>query len=124
MVKGGGEFIIGARRDSVFGPVVMFGLGGVYVELLQDVAFRATPVSRTEILSMLKQTRAQRLLAGFRGEDPLDQEAVVRTVEQLGVLIECSPEISDVEINPLAVFTEGKGATAVDVRILLTHEKG
>ncbi len=123
MVKGGGEFIIGARRDSVFGPVVMFGLGGVYVELLQDVAFRAAPVSRTEIISMLKQTRAQRLLAGFRGEDPLDQEAVVHAVEQLGALIECSPEISDVEINPLAVFTEGKGATAVDVRILLTREK-
>ncbi len=121
MVKGRGEFIIGARRDPIFGPVVMFGLGGVYVELLQDVAFRAAPAGRTEVLSMIKETRAQRLLAGFRGEAPLDQGAVIQTIDRLGALILRVPALGDIEINPLAVFREGEGATAVDVRILLSR---
>ena len=121
MVKGRGEFIIGARRDPIFGPVVMFGLGGVYVELLQDVAFRAAPAGRTEVLSMIKETRAQRLLAGFRGEAPLDQGAMIQTIDRLGALILRVPALSDIEINPLAVFREGEGATAVDVRILLSR---
>lgn len=118
MIKGGAEFIVGARCDAVFGPIVMFGLGGVYVELLQDVAFRAAPPSHSDVIRMIKETRAHRLLAGFRGEDPLDQPAVVRTIGQLSRLVTSCPGIADVEINPLAVFATG--ATAVDVRILLS----
>lgn len=117
MIKGGAEFILGARRDPVFGPIVMFGLGGVYVELIKDVTFRAAPPGQLEIIRMIEETRAHRLLAGFRGEDPLDQPAVVRAIGQLSRLVISCPRIADVEINPLAVFSTG--ATAVDVRIML-----
>jgi len=120
MIRPGLEIIIGARRDSSFGPIVMFGLGGIYVEVMKDVSFRALPLSRAEAISMIKQIRSYPLLLGVRGEKRKDINGVVDTILKLGALIEECPSIADVEINPLVVYEQGKGVQAVDARILIT----
>jgi acyl-CoA synthetase (NDP forming) len=124
MVKKGTETIIGARRDHAFGPVIMFGLGGIYVEVMKDVAFRALPLDRREILSMLKDIRSYSLLLGVRGESQRDIDSIVDTIIKLGSLIRKCDDISDIEINPLTVYENGQGAMAVDVRILLSDRPG
>ncbi|MBU7019106.1 MAG: acetate--CoA ligase family protein [Theionarchaea archaeon] len=121
MVKSGTETIIGARRDSSFGPIVMFGLGGIYVEVLKDVSFRAYPVTRKEVLTMMGETRSYPILLGVRGEDQKDIDGVVQTILKVGAIIDECPRISDIEINPLVVY-EHRGVKAVDVRILLKKE--
>jgi acetyl coenzyme A synthetase (ADP forming)-like protein len=122
MIEKGTETIIGARRDRAFGPVIMFGLGGIYVEVLKDVAFRALPLDRREIISMLKDIRSYSLLLGVRGETQRDIESIIDTIIKLGKVIRKCEDISDVEINPLMVYEQGQGAMAVDVRILLSDK--
>jgi acetyltransferase len=100
----------------------MFGLGGVYVEVMKDVAFRALPLSRREIMDMIKETRSYPLLLGARGEAQKDIDSVVSIIIKLGALISKCPVISDIEINPLTVYEQGDGAKALDVRILLAKE--
>ena len=124
MVKKGIETIIGARRDRSFGPVIMFGMGGIYVEVLKDVSFRALPLDKREILRMIKETKAYPLLLGVRGEAKKDIDMVIETIIKLGSLLVKCPDISDIEINPLMVYDQGKGVKAVDVRILLTKDGG
>ena len=116
------ETIVGARRDTVFGPIIMFGLGGVYVEIMKDVAFRALPLARTEIIKMIKETRSYPLLLGVRGEEKKDMDDVIDVILKLSSLIQKCPFIADIEINPLMVYEQGQGTKAVDVRILLTQE--
>lgn len=123
MVAKGMETIIGARRDRTFGPMIMFGLGGIYVEVMKDVAFRALPINRKEILSMVKEVRAYPLLLGVRGEEKKDLDAVVDTIIKVGTILQKCDRISDIEINPLMVYEHGQGVKAVDVRILLTSGK-
>lgn len=123
MVTKGMETIIGARRDRTFGPMIMFGLGGIYVEVMKDVAFRALPINRKEILSMVKEIRAYPLLLGVRGEEKKDLDAVVDTIIQVGTILQKCDRISDIEINPLMVYEHGMGVKAVDVRILLASGK-
>jgi acetyltransferase len=123
MVARGMETIIGARRDRTFGPMIMFGLGGIYVEVMKDVAFRALPVSRKEILAMVKEIRAYPLLLGVRGEEKKDLDGVVDTIIKVGAILRKCERISDIEINPLVVYEHGRGVKAVDVRILLTSGK-
>ena len=123
MVKMGTETIVGARRDSTFGPIIMFGLGGIYVEVMKDVAFRALPIARKEIMSMVKQIRAYPLLLGVRGEEKKDVDSVVDTIIKVGTIIQKCKLISDIEINPLVVYENGRGVKAVDVRILITNVK-
>jgi acetyl coenzyme A synthetase (ADP forming)-like protein len=119
MAPKGQEVIVGMKRDPNFGPLLMFGLGGVYVELFGDVAFRVAPVSRGEALEMIQQTKAGRLLTGFRGLVEADVEAVVDTILRLSQLALDFPEIAEVEINPLLVLPKGQGALALDGRIIL-----
>lgn len=119
MVQSGTETIIGARRDASFGPIVMFGLGGIYVEVLKDVSFRAYPVTRKEVLTMMEETRSYPLLLGVRGEEQKDIDGVVETILKVGAVLNMCPPISDIEINPLVVYEHGQGVKAVDVRILL-----
>ncbi len=119
MIKSGIETIIGARRDRSFGPIVMFGLGGIYVEIMKDVSFRAFPVSRSGAMRMISETRSYPLLLGVRGEKMKDVDAIADTIIRVGSLLHQSPGITDIEINPLVVFDQGKGVKAVDVRILL-----
>ena len=120
MAPRGQEVIVGLRRDPGFGPVVMFGLGGIYVELFKDVSFRVAPVSAAEALEMIKETRAGKLLGGLRGAAPADLQAVVEVIQRLGQLGLDFPEITEAEVNPLLAFPQGQGALALDGRILLS----
>jgi len=113
------ETIIGARVDNTFGPTVMFGLGGIYVEVLKDVAFRAVPLTRSDAYDMIKQIRSYPLLLGVRGEKPKDIEGCVDVILRLSKIIQSCPDISDIEINPVLVFEQKQGVLAVDTRILL-----
>jgi succinyl-CoA synthetase beta subunit len=123
MIEPGIETIIGARRDPVFGPIAMFGQGGIYVEVMKDVSFRALPLNRLEILSMMKQTRSYPLLLGVRGEAKKDIEGVLDTIIKVGALVRACDYISDIEVNPLVVFEENAGVNALDVRILLATQR-
>ena len=114
MAPKGQEVIVGMRRDENFGPVVMFGLGGIYVELFADVAFRIAPVDRKNALEMIQETKAFKLLNGYRGSAPADLEAVVDCIQRLGQLALDYPEIAEIEINPLRVMPAGQGALALD----------
>lgn len=123
MVKGGTEMIAGAKIDPSFGPIVMVGLGGIYVEVMKDVAFRSYPLDRGEVLSMIREIRSYPLLLGVRGESPKDIRTLVDTILLLGEMVFQCREVSDIEINPLVVYDEGRGARAVDVRVLLAKEE-
>jgi acyl-CoA synthetase (NDP forming) len=122
MVQSGTEMIVGARIDNTFGPTVMVGLGGIYVEVMKDVSFRAVPLDRKEIMAMIKQIRSYPLLMGVRGEKTRDINALVDAIIKLGAIISNCKGISDIEINPLVVYEQGLGARAVDVRIILSKE--
>jgi len=120
MVKKGIELIVGARRDSSFGPVVMCGLGGIYVEVMKDISFRAIPVSREIALTMLEEIRSYPLLLGVRGEEQKDIEVVIDTIIKISSVIKKCERISDIEINPVVVYDIKNGVKAVDVRILIS----
>ncbi len=117
MVRKGTELIVGARVDPSFGPIVMCGLGGIYVEVMKDVAFRALPLSLREAITMIKEIRSYPLLLGVRGEKKKDIDGLVETILKVGEILQKCRGISDIEINPLVVDEEG--VKAVDVRILL-----
>ncbi len=124
MAAQGVETIVGARRDASVGPIVMFGLGGIYVEVLKDVAFRALPLGRGDAGAMLAQIRSYPLLLGVRGEKRKDTDAVQATILRVGAILQRCPDVSDIEVNPLVVYEQGKGARAVDARILLAEREG
>ena len=119
MASSGLEAIVGAQRDAQFGPLVMFGLGGVYVEVLRDVAFRLAPLSAAEAREMVAETAAGRLLAGVRGQPPGDLDGVVDALVGVGQLMADLPLVVEVDLNPLIVGPAGEGAWAVDVRIVI-----
>lgn len=119
MVKGGREVIIGVNRDPQFGPLIMFGLGGIYVEALKDVTFRVAPLDRRQATEMLGEIRAYKLLRGVRGEKPSDQAAVVDTILRISQLVTDFPEIVELDINPLIVFEQGRGVLGIDMRLAL-----
>ena len=120
MVRPGVEIIIGARRDVIFGPTVMVGLGGIYVEVMKDVSFRALPLDQKEIQTMVKEIRSYPLLLGVRGEAMKDINKLVEAIIKISAIIRRCKGITDIEINPLVVYEVGMGAKAVDVRILLS----
>jgi acetyltransferase len=119
MAPPGTEVIVGMRRDPQFGPLMMFGLGGIYVELLSDVSFRVAPISREEALAMVRETKAGQLLAGQRGQQPADINAVADCIMHLSQLALDFPQIQEVEVNPLLVLPQGQGAIALDGRAIL-----
>jgi len=119
MVTGGREVLLGMSRDPQFGPLVAFGLGGIYVEVLKDVAFRVAPFSRQEAEEMIREIRSYPLLEGIRGEPPADHEAMVDALLRISQLVTDFPEIVELDINPLMVFEEGRGAMAIDMRLVL-----
>lgn len=123
MVAGGQEVIVGVQRDPTFGPLVMFGLGGVYVEALADVSFRLAPLTAADAEELIDEVRSAKLLAGLRGAPPADRAALVETIVRIGQLAADQPEIAELDINPLLVLPEGQGAVAVDARIILTRER-
>lgn len=119
MVKNAKETILGASQDPTFGPVIMFGLGGIYVEVLKDVVFRVAPIDEREAAKMVESIKTIKLLKGVRGEKPSDAKAISDSLQRLSQLVTDFPEIKEFDINPLLVLEEGKGARVVDARIIL-----
>lgn len=118
MITGGQEVIVGVKRDPTFGPLIMFGLGGIYVEVLRDVSFRLAPLTSADAEEMIEEVRSAKLLAGVRGARPADRAALVDAIVRVGRLAADHPEIAELDINPLLVLPEGQGVVAVDVRVI------
>lgn len=119
MAPKGLEVIIGMKRDPSFGPLIMFGLGGVFVELFKDVAFRVAPLTTEDAREMIAGTKAYKLLAGWRGGEVYDLKALQDNILRLSQLAIDFPEIQEIEINPLLVLPEGQGALALDCRMIM-----
>ncbi|MBE43573.1 MAG: acyl-CoA synthetase [Thaumarchaeota archaeon] len=122
LVKGGKETIIGAKQDPKFGSLLMFGMGGIYVEVLKDVIFRLAPINEHEAKDMLESIKTSKLLKGVRGEKSSDVNALTDCLLRLSQLVTDFPEISEFDMNPLLVLEDGNGCKAVDVRIGLTDK--
>jgi acetyltransferase len=119
MAPQGQEIILGAQRDAQFGPILMVGMGGRYVEVFQDVAFRLAPLNQVDAAAMIEETAAGRIMKGIRGAPPKDIQKVAETLCRVGQLVSDFPCISELDVNPLIVRNEGEGAWAVDVRIAI-----
>ena len=116
MLKGGRETIVGMTWEPRFGPIVMVGLGGVYVEVLKDVAFRVQPVSNEDAGEMIRSLRGYRILEGVRGEPGVDLDLLAEVVERTSQLVGDHPEIREMDINPFLAFPEADSCAAVDAR--------
>jgi len=119
MVTGGQELILGGRQDPNFGPVVLIGLGGIFVEVLEEVALRVAPITHREAGEMIDELRGAPILKGARGHKPSDIQAVIEALLRLSQLLIDFPVISELDINPLRVFQENNGCRALDARIML-----
>jgi acetyltransferase len=115
----GEEVILGANRYPVFGPLLMFGIGGIFVEVFQDVEFRLAPIGRNEARRMIRSIKGYKLLKGFRGRPETDIETLQKALVSLSDLVRNHPEITELDINPLLVHARGEGATVVDCRLIL-----
>ncbi len=125
MVPAGGlEVLVGMVRDPQFGPLVTFGLGGIYVEVLKDVTSRIAPFSPQEAEAMLGEIRAHALLDGVRGQPQADKAAIVDALLRVGQLVQDFTEIAELDINPLVVYPQGQGALAIDMRLVVTKKPG
>jgi acyl-CoA synthetase (NDP forming) len=121
MAPPGVEVIIGMKKDAQFGPVLMFGLGGVWVELLQDISLRVTPISRRDAAEMVREIKGYPLLTGQRGNEPVDTTLLEDMLLALGRLARRQPEIQEIDLNP--VIAGQKGAVVVDARIILENKQ-
>ncbi|MCB2178597.1 acetate--CoA ligase family protein [bacterium] len=119
MVTGGRELILGGRQDPQFGPVVMIGLGGIFVEIIEETSVRVAPITRQVAEEMIGGLRGSQILTGARGHRPSDVEAVVDSLLRLSQLLTDFPEIKELDINPLRVLHEGEGCLALDARMIL-----
>jgi acyl-CoA synthetase (NDP forming) len=117
MVRPGTEVIIGTNKDPQFGPVLMFGLGGVFVEILKDVSFRIIPVNERDAQEMIQEIKGYPLLQGYRGKEPASIPALVDLILKISKLVEENPKIKELEMNPIFAYRDG--AMAVDARIIL-----
>jgi acetate---CoA ligase (ADP-forming) len=122
MVSGGAEVIVGLVDDGVFGPLIGFGLGGTAVEILNDVAFRITPLTDSDAREMVRSIRSLPLLQGYRGRPPADLAAVEDLLLRISWLVETVPEIAEMDANPVKLFEPGQGLALVDVRIYARQE--
>jgi acetyl coenzyme A synthetase (ADP forming)-like protein len=117
MLSEGVELMIGVAADPLFGPLIAFGLGGIYVEILQDVCFRITPLTDRDASEMIASIKGYRLLQGYRGHQPADVKAIEEALLRVSRLVEEVPEISELDLNPVFAFAPGKGCSIVDARI-------
>ncbi|MCL0038965.1 acetate--CoA ligase family protein [Dehalococcoidia bacterium] len=120
MSPAGVEVIMGMSKDAQFGPVLMFGLGGVFVEVLKDVSFRIVPIARRDASQMIREIKGYPVLQGYRGQEPADITALENTLLRLSSFIEGTPEIRELDLNP--VFAYAHGAIAADARVILEHQ--
>jgi acetate---CoA ligase (ADP-forming) len=114
MSSGGIEMLVGARRDPQWGPVLLLGFGGIWAEIISDVKLLAGDASDVEITQAIRALRGAKILTGARGKPPADIAALTDVVGRLAALMRVSPQLSEVEINPLVVFAEGRGVLALD----------
>ncbi|MBI5180912.1 MAG: acetate--CoA ligase family protein, partial [Nitrospirae bacterium] len=121
MAKKGTEIIIGGIRDAQFGPAVMFGIGGIFVELLKDVSFGIAPVNMDEAMEMIKQIKGYPLLTGFRGSLPVDIDAIAKALITISELLNGVNDISEIDLNPVIVYPQG--LVVVDAKVLLSTNK-
>lgn len=121
MAESGLEVVVGAFRDAVFGPVVMFGLGGIFVEVFKDVSFRLAPVSRDEALEMAFDVRGSGVLSGVRGRDPRDLDSLADLISKLSMLICRDRRILEIDLNPVVLYERGRGYEAVDALVTLKN---
>ncbi len=117
MAQPGIEVIVGMSKDPQFGPVLMFGLGGILVEVLKDVAFRIVPLEARDARQMIREIKGFPVLEGFRGQEPADLEALEKLLLKVSAFVEAHPEIEELDLNP--VFAYKDGALAVDARIVV-----
>ena len=117
MARPGTEVIIGTSKDPQFGPVIMFGLGGIFVEVLKDVSFRIIPVARRDAQEMVKEIKGYPLLLGYRGKEPANVPALVEIILRVSNFIHENPQIKELELNPIFAYKDR--AVAVDARIIL-----
>jgi acyl-CoA synthetase (NDP forming) len=117
MAKPGVEVIVGMATDPQFGPVLMFGLGGVWVEVLKDVSFKLAPLTRGDAAKAVTEIKAARLLEGFRGSEPVDKAALEDILMRVSEFVAKTPEVKEMDLNP--IFAYSKGAMAVDARVIL-----
>jgi acyl-CoA synthetase (NDP forming) len=117
MAPSGTEVIVGSIKDPQFGPAIMFGLGGVFVEVLKDVTFRIAPITDDEATEMISEVKAYPLLRGYRNTPPADLKAITKILVNSSRLVMEHPEIKELDLNPIMVYE--KGAKAVDARIIL-----
>ncbi len=120
MAKMGTEIIMGMIKDANFGPVVMFGLGGVLVEVLKDVAFRIVPIEKADAAEMIDEIQGKKLLEGYRGQDPADIPCLQEMLVKLSDFVHSTPTIEEIDMNP--VFAYKDGAVVVDARIILSAQ--
>ena len=120
MIKGDREFVAGVIRDSVFGPCVLFGLGGIFTEALNDTTFRIAPLTMAEADEMLSDIRAHKLLEGFRGMKPVDKESLADLLQKLSFISVIHPEISEIDLNPV-IIRDDKPVVA-DALVVLEKE--
>jgi acyl-CoA synthetase (NDP forming) len=118
MAKPGTEVIMGMTKDPSFGPVIMFGLGGVFVEVLKDVAFRVVPIQKSDAEEMINEIKGKKLLEGYRGQEPADISFLQQMLLKLSDFVNATPEIEEIDMNP--VFSYKDGAVVVDARIILS----
>lgn len=121
MARPGTEVIIGTSSDPQFGPVIMFGLGGVFVEVLKDVSFRLIPISKQDAEEMLDEIKGKALLDGYRGQEKSGREALIDILMKVSGLIDKTPSIKELDLNP--VFAYKDAAVAVDARIILEEKR-
>jgi len=117
MARPGTEVIMGIVKDPSFGPVIMFGLGGVFVEVLKDVAFRIVPIEKSDAEDMINEIKGKKLLEGYRGQEPADVAYLQQMLLKLSDFVNTTPEIEEIDMNP--VFAYRDGAVVVDARIIL-----
>jgi acetyltransferase len=120
MARKGTEVIIGVSRDPVFGPVLMFGLGGIFVEVLEDVAFRAIPLSHDDAYSMVNQIKARKILDGVRGEPAVSKDALVELLLSVSSIVDAHSEILELDLNPVIAYSNGYAV--VDARVIVCQE--
>jgi len=120
MARPGTEIIMGMIKDASFGPVLMFGLGGVLVEVLKDVAFRIVPIEKSDAVAMMDEIQGKKLLDGYRGKEPADKERLQKMLVQLSEFVDAHPDIEEIDMNP--VFAYSDGAMVVDARIILSQQ--
>jgi len=117
MANPGTEIIIGMTKDAQFGPVLMFGLGGILVELLKDIAFRIVPLERKDAREMIREIKGYKLLEGFRGREPVDIAALEEMLLKVSQFVDSNPDIKEIDLNPILAYKDG--AVAVDARVIL-----